>query len=69
MVDPTPRRFRIKLDRRHPNGSDAEYLYGCYFPQTDFCVGEMGGHGTGVPKNVEWLDEPNNLMKQMGAMI
>lgn len=56
-----PRRFRMKIGpdhavKRHPNGSDAEWFYGCYFPQTDLCVGEMGRLGTGRPDNVEWLD-------------
>lgn len=57
-----PRRFRIKLNANgregHPNGSDAEWFYGCYFPQTDLCISEMARPGTGIPQGVEWLDEP-----------
>lgn len=52
------RRWRIKLEEQHPNGSNAVWFYGCYFPQTDLWVGEMGARGTGLPKDVEWLDEP-----------
>lgn len=52
-----PRRFRWKpTTGKHPNGSDSVYCYGCYFPLTDLCVGDMGGLGTGVPKDVEWID-------------
>lgn len=59
----TPRRFRFPVGNftsgKHPNGSKAEWYYGCYFPQTDLCVGEMLTKGTGAPKDeeVEWLDE------------
>mgnify|MGYP000396771294 CR=1 FL=1 len=58
-----PRRWRVKLDpakhpKGHPNGSAAAYFYGCYFPQTDLCIGEMSARGTGMPKDVEWLDPP-----------
>jgi hypothetical protein len=68
MTDPMPRRFRIKLvGKKHPNGSDAQYFYGCYFPQTDLCITEMARPGTGVPKDVEWLDEPSDLMRRMMA--
>lgn len=37
--------------------------FGCYFPNTDLNVGEMGGRGTGCPKgpDVEWLDEIDDL--------
>lgn len=54
-----PRRFRIKLGegKKHPNGSNNDYCYGCYFPMTDLVVGDMGNRGTGEPKGVEWLDE------------
>lgn len=51
-----PRRFRIRLTGKHPNGSNAIYRYGCYFPLTDLVVGDMGGRGTGEPKDVEWID-------------
>ncbi len=52
-----PRRFRISLvGSKHPNNSDALYRYGCYFPLTDLVVGDMGGRGTGEPKDVEWID-------------
>ncbi len=66
--DRRPLRWRIKLDKEkypkgHPNGSNAEYYYGCYFPQTDLCIGEMANPGTGVPREVEWLDEPSDLIK------
>jgi hypothetical protein len=67
-----PRRFRIPvimLTRlnvpngvlHHPNGTDAEYLYGCYFPQTDLCISEMGHRSTGCPNypDIEWLDDDN----------
>lgn len=52
-----PRRWRKRVDK-HPNGSGAGYFYGCYFPKTDLCAGEMGTRGTGMPNDVEWLDEP-----------
>ncbi len=59
-----PRRFRFKVEK-HPNGSNAEWYYGCYFPQTDLVISEMCGRGTGMPteKNnpgLEWLDPPAN---------
>jgi hypothetical protein len=34
---------------------DGKLVYGCYFPSTDLNTGEMGGRGTGEPKDVEWL--------------
>lgn len=52
-----PRRFRIRCNGKHPNGSDSPYRYGCYFPLTDLVIGDMGGRGTGMPQNVEWIDE------------
>ena len=57
-----PRRFRFPVEK-HPNGSEAKWFYGCYFPQTDLIVAEMGGRGTGMPTEksnpgLEWLDEP-----------
>lgn len=52
-----PRRFRVRtVTGDHPNGSKSTYQYGCYFPMTDLVVGDMGGRGTGAPKDVEWLD-------------
>lgn len=52
-----PRRFRITLgSNAHPNGRKTLYRYGVYFPLTDLVVGDMGGRGTGEPKDVEWLD-------------
>ena len=55
-----PRRFRISLNgQKHPNGSNSLYRYGIYFPQTDLVVGDMGGCGTGEPKDVEWIDGNN----------
>ncbi len=50
--------FRVKIPegQKHPNGSNSKYRYGCYFPMTDLVVGDMGGRGTGKPKDVEWLD-------------
>lgn len=60
-----PRRWRTPVPTAgHPNGSKAEWYYGCYFPQTDLKVGEMGGRGTGMPggdsspPGFEWLDPP-----------
>jgi hypothetical protein len=50
-----PRRFRFSCEK-HPNGSDSQWRYGCYFPLTDLVIGDMGGRGTGEPKDVEWLD-------------
>ena len=52
-----PRRFRwpVPAGERHPNGSDARYRYGCYFPRTDLCVNDMGHRSTGEPAGVEWL--------------
>lgn len=48
--------FRCRtINGQHPNGSEAPYVYGCYFPMTDLCVGDMGSRGTGKPKDVEWL--------------
>lgn len=35
--------------------------HGCYFPSTDLNVGQMGGRGTGAPKDVEWLDPVDDL--------
>lgn len=57
-----PRRFRIKIKEgeKHPNGAEHGWYFGCYFPQTDLVVYEMGQRGTGMPKDVEWLDEPSN---------
>ena len=52
----TPKRFRIRLNGSHPNGSKTLYRYGCYFPLTDLVIGDMGGCGTGRPKDVEWID-------------
>ena len=52
-----PRRFRIRCQGKHANGSDSPYRYGCYFPLTDLVVGDMGGRGTGEPQDVEWLDK------------
>ena len=59
-----PRRFRIAVEK-HPNGSLAKWFYGCYFPQTDLVIGEMGSRGTGMPTEktnpgLEWLDEPKD---------
>lgn len=53
-----PRRFRVPCGGKHPSGTAALYRYGCYFPLTDLVVGDMGGQGTGEPKDVEWLDPP-----------
>ncbi len=51
-----PRRFKMRCDGKHPNGSDHPYRYGVYFPLTDLVVGDMGGRGTGCPTDVEWID-------------
>lgn len=51
-----PRRFRTRNQGKHPNGTNFPWRYGCYFPLTDLVVGDMGGRGTGEPKDVEWLD-------------
>ena len=53
-----PRRYRTLCPyNKHPNGRASLYIYGCYFPMTDLCVGDMGGRGTGMPQDVEWMDE------------
>lgn len=51
-----PRRFRV-LRKEKADGRYGSYVYGCYFPGTDLCVGAMGDRGTGIPNDVEWLDE------------
>lgn len=53
-----PRRFQVRVPtgKKHPNGSTARFISGCYFPLTDLVVGDMGGRGTGTPIDVEWLD-------------
>lgn len=51
-----PRRFRVRNSGQHPNGSDFPWRYGVYFPLTDLAVGDMGGRGTGMPEDVEWID-------------
>jgi hypothetical protein len=58
-----PRRYRVRLPegKKHPNGTESEYRYGCYFPATDLVVGDMGGRGTGKPKDVEWIDSVDDL--------
>lgn len=58
----TPRRWRKRIDK-HPC-CDRNYIEGVYFPQTDLNVTEMGLRGTGIPYNVEWLDEPTDFMKR-----
>lgn len=54
-----PMRFRVAVPdgRLHPNGSNGPYVYGCYFPNTDLCVRDMGHRSTGKPTNVQWIDE------------
>ena len=56
--DNLPKRFRVPLPlgKKHPNGTDSAYRYGCYFPMTDLVIGDMGGRGTGKPEDVQWLD-------------
>ncbi len=70
-MDVTPRRFRfpLKEGQKHPAGSDSRWLHGCYFPLTDLCITEMSRPGTGVPKGVEWIDSPSELMIKMGAEV
>lgn len=53
-----PRRFRLKIEegKKHPNSTEQKYRYGVYFPVTDWVVDDMGDCGTGIPKDVEWLD-------------
>lgn len=58
-----PRRFRVATNGDHPTGRKVEYRYGCYFPFTDLCVGDMGGRGTGAPEDVEWIDEKPEWIK------
>ena len=52
-----PHRFRYRCIGKHPNGTDFPWRHGTYFPLTDLVVGDMGGRGTGKPKDVEWIDE------------
>jgi hypothetical protein len=47
--------------RRWKKVSEGSESYGCYFPGTDLNVGQMGGRGTGAPKDVEWLDSVDDL--------
>ena len=59
-----PRRFVLPVDK-HPNGSPTTKFYGCYFPQTDLVIGEMGSRGTGMPTEktnpgLVWLDQPRD---------
>lgn len=54
-----PRRF--KMPPEAPQGINRPmphaWRFGTYFPSTDLCVNDMGGRGTGEPKDVEWLDD------------
>lgn len=53
-----PRRFKWQIPNgTHPTGRKTKYQYGCYFPYTDLVVGDMGGRGTGIPQDVEWIDD------------
>ncbi len=57
--DNRPRRFRWHTKNgAHPNGQDADWQYGCYFPQTDLAVSDMGYRTTGKPDfpMIEWID-------------
>lgn len=61
--DNPPRRFRVRLTdgSKHPSGRAVPFVYGCYFPQTDLYVNDMGIHRTGEPKGVEWLDREGDV--------
>lgn len=65
--DIMPRRWRKRLDEPHRITGD-QYVYGVYWPATDLCVNDAGNRGTGIPLNVEWLDEPSDMMKRIMAL-
>lgn len=50
---------RTVIDPKTPRPWRLDGSYGCYFPSSDLNVGQMGGRGTGEPKDVEWLT-PNS---------
>lgn len=55
-VDKLLQTAREKAIDRVPRRWKKGGLYGCYFPSSDLNVGQMGGRGTGVPKDVTWID-------------
>ena len=63
MENKEPRRYKYRnKDGISATGRQEGWAYGVYFPGTDLNVGEMGGLGTGAPKNVEWIDaKPEHL--------
>lgn len=51
----------LTLEQKRPRRWRRGDAYGCYFPGTDLNVHQMGGRGTGAPKDVEWLDPIDDL--------
>jgi hypothetical protein len=54
-----PLRFKLLIPLgTHPTRKDRDFIFGCYFPDTDLVVTEMGSRGTGKPthKDLVWID-------------
>ena len=51
----------LTLEQKKPRRWSRGESHGCYFPETDLNVADMGGRSTGVPRDVEWIDPVDDL--------